>query len=127
MGNVRRRDDNSRGKVQNVRGDCVKNVLAECDAVSEMKEEDPSEPVSRSRLQTAVSCCCLRAVVVNVYGKGARTSRHVRVGETSASKPLAEASKGFYNWHQNRSSHVLREEHGGYLVTGHAVSGVQVA
>jgi hypothetical protein len=32
-----------------------------------------------------------------------------------------------YHWHQNRSSPGFREEHGGYLVTGHAVSGVQVA
>jgi len=93
--------------------------------VPEMKE-DPSEPAYRSRLQTAVSCCRPMAVVVNVHGKGARTSRHVRVGETSASEPLLRPRKDFY-WHQNRSSSGLREEHGGYLVTGHAVSGVQGA
>ena len=37
-------------------------------AVSEMKE-GPSEPVYRSRLQTAVSCCRPMAVVVNVTEK----------------------------------------------------------
>jgi len=48
---------------------CVKNALREeCDAVPEMKV-GPSEPVSRNRLQTAVSCYCLRAAVVNVTEK----------------------------------------------------------
>ena len=41
---------------------------SERDAVSEMKE-DPSEPAYRRRLQTAVSCCRLTAVVVNVTEK----------------------------------------------------------
>ena len=38
-----------------------------------------------------------------------------------------EASKQIYNWHQNRSAPSLRKERGGNLITGHAVSGVQVA
>jgi hypothetical protein len=126
MGSVRRRDDNSRGKVQNVRGDCVKNVLAERDAVSEMKEEDPSEPVSRSRLQTAVSCCCLRAVVVNVHGKGARTSRHVWVGETSASKPLIRPRKTLLA-SKPEPSPCSGKSMAECLATGHAVPGVEVA
>ena len=48
---------------------CVKNaLLGECDAVPEMKV-GPSEPASRSRLQTAVSCYCPTAAVVNVTEK----------------------------------------------------------
>jgi hypothetical protein len=38
-----------------------------------------------------------------------------------------EASKQISRWHQNRSALALREEHGGNLITGHAVSGVEVA
>ena len=49
-----------------VRG-CVKNARKR-NAVPEMKE-DPSEPTSRSRLQTAVSCYRPMAAVVNVTEK----------------------------------------------------------
>ena len=48
---------------------CVKNaLLMERGAASEMKE-GPSEPVSRSRLQTTVSCCFPMEAVVNVTEK----------------------------------------------------------
>ena len=98
----------------------------ECDAVAEMKE-DPSEPACRSRLQTAVSCCRPMAGVVNVHGKGARTLRHVGVGETSASKPLLRPRNRTTAGIKTGAALSLREEHGGNLFTGHAVSGVQVA
>ena len=80
---------------------CVKNALVERDAVPEMKE-DPSEPACRSRLQTAVSCCRPMAVVVNVHGKGA-TYASCAGWRDERKQTTAEASKGFYNWHQNRS------------------------
>ena len=66
------------------------------------------------------------AVVVNVHGKGATHASCVGWRD-ERKQTTAEASKGFYNWHQNRSAPALREEHGGNLVTGHVVSGVQVA
>ena len=61
------------------------------------------------------------------YGKGVSKSRHVRVRETNASEPLMRPRNRSTWWHQNRSAPALREEHGGNLVTGYAVSGVQVA
>ena len=47
--------------------DCAKNVLAEHDAVSEMKV-DPSKSVCRSRLQTAVSCFSPKGCGSERYG-----------------------------------------------------------
>ena len=43
-----------RGHRRSVTGDCVKKARKRC-AVREMKE-DPSEPLCRTRLQTAMSC-----------------------------------------------------------------------
>ena len=104
---------------------CVKNALVERDAVPEMKE-DPSESACRSRLQTAVSCCRSMAVVVNVHGKGA-THASCAGWRDERKQTTVEASKQIFRWHQDRSALALREERGGHLITGHAVSAVEVA
>ena len=54
-------------------------------------------------------------------------SRHVWIRETSESKPLAKASKQNYDDIKTGAHSRLREEHGGYLLTDHAVSGAEEA
>ena len=68
MGSVRRGDDNSRGKVQNVLCQEERASFGARHAVPEMKV-GPSEPAFRSRLQTTVSCFGPMAEVVNVTEK----------------------------------------------------------
>ena len=61
------------------------------------------------------------------YGKGLRKSGHVRVRETNASEPLMRPRNRSTDGIKTGRAPALREEHGENLVTGHAVSGVQVA
>ena len=98
----------------------------ERDAVSEMKE-GPSEPAYRSRLQTTVSCCCPMAMVVNVTEKAQRRLRHVWVRETNANEPLMRPRNRSTDDIKTGAPPLSRKECGGNLITGHAVSGVQVA
>jgi hypothetical protein len=74
-----------------------------------------------------MSCYGPMAAVVNVMVKRRDIRlRHVRMREVSANEPLV-THRNNYRWHQNRRAVRLREEHGGYLLTGHAVSGVEAA
>ena len=96
------------------------------DAVSEMKE-DPSQPACRSRLQTTVSCCRPMAVVVNVTEKARLRLRHVLVRETNASEPPMRPRNRSTGDIKTGAPPLSGKEYGGNLITGHAVSGVQVA
>jgi hypothetical protein len=107
-----------------VRG-CVKNVLRH-DAVSKMKG-GPSESACRSRLQTAVSCWSRKAAGGERYGKGAARLHQVRVKETSANELLMRHRNRSTEGIKNGAPPLSREEHGGNLLIGHAVSGVQAA
>jgi hypothetical protein len=55
-------------------------------AVQSMRE-GPSEPGSRTRLQTTQSCARLTTRVVSVCGKGEHQARQVTPQKTNASKP----------------------------------------
>ena len=88
---------------------------------------DPSKPPCRGRFQTAISCFGPMAAVVNVMVKrrGIR-SRHVGMRKTSANEPLMTHRK-FIVGIKTGVATLAREKHGGYLLTGHAVSGVKAA
>ena len=98
----------------------------EQDAVSEMKE-GPSQSACKSRLQTTVSFCCPIAVVVNVTEKARLRLSHVLVRETNASKPLMRSRNRSTGDIKTGAPPLSGKEYGGNLITGHAVSGVQVA
>ena len=88
----------------------------------------PSEPPCRRRLQTAISCFGPKAGVVNVMVKRRDfRSRHVGIGETNASDPLMKRRKRVEMTSKTRVGPLSWEEHGGYLLTGYAVSGVEAA
>ena len=107
----------------NARGAIVSRRREQRHAVREMRV-DPSEPPCRGRFQTAISCYGPMAAVVNVMVKR-RDNLITSCGdERDECKRTAEdASKG-HKWHQNRGVALPWEKHGGYLLTGHAVSGV---
>lgn len=52
----------------------------------------PSEPVNMRRLQTTLSSCFLREMVVSVKEKACK--RHVMLKEMNASEPLKRCRKG---------------------------------
>ena len=110
-------------KRRNARGAIVSRRREQRHAVREMRV-DPSEPPCRGRFQTAISCYGPMAAVVNVMVKR-RDNLITSCGdERDECKRTAEdASKG-HKWHQNRGVALPWEKHGGYLLTGHAVSGV---
>ena len=96
--------------------------LVERDAVPEMKE-DPSASAFRSRRQTTVSCCCTMAVVVNVTEKA--WLDHVMCGpERRTQVNHRQGLESYLHGIKTGVPTRVREEHGGNLVTGHAVSGV---
>jgi len=108
------------------RRDCVKKTRKR-HAVRKMKE-GPSKPPCRGRLQTAISCFGRESAVVNVMVKRrAIRARQVWIREMSASYPLDEASKLTLDDTKTGVFTLLWERHGGYLLTGHVVSGVEKA
>ena len=90
-------------------------------------KEGPLQPASRSRLQTTLSCCCPMAVVVNVTEKARLRLRHVLVRETNASEPPMRPRNRSTGDIKTGAPPLSGKEYGGNLITGHAVSGVQVA
>jgi hypothetical protein len=87
-----------------------------------MKDE-PSEPLCRKRLQTAMSCCGQKSVVVNVMVK--------RRGETASSKDERDECKWTFDEASKGSDDIKTgvaplpwDEHGRHLLTDHAMSGV---
>jgi hypothetical protein len=88
---------------------------------------DPSEPPCRGRFQTAISCYGPMAAVVNVMVKRRDMVITSCAGERDECKRTADDASKQVKWHQNRGAPLPWEEHGGNLLTGHAVSGVQAA
>ena len=95
-------------------------------AVREMKV-DPSRSPCRGRFQTATSCYGQAAAVVNVVVKRRGVSITSCVDEGDECKRTADDASKLFRWHQNRGATLPWEKHGGYLLTGHAVSGVKAA
>src|SRR5262249_26855123 len=105
---------------------CVKKTRKR-QAVRKMKV-GPSKSSCRRGLQTAVSCFSqkLRWGACTVKRRD-RRARHVGIRETNANEPPTT--------HRNTTSDDIRtgtacqgrEEHGGHLLTGRAMSGVQGA
>ena len=90
-------------------------------------EVGPSEPPCRRRLQTALSCYGPKAVVVNVRVKRCDDrAHHVWIREMSENEPLLKHRNG-YDGTETRVSPLSWEQYGGYLLTIHAVSGVEEA
>ena len=88
---------------------------------------DPSKPPCRGRFQTAISCYGPMAAVVNVMVKRRGILITSCVDERDECKRTADDASKMLRWHQNRGASLPWEKHGGYLLTGHAVSGVKAA
>ena len=86
-------------------------------------KEGPSESVCRNRLQTTVSCCNAKACGGERYGKAEAGFQHVWIRETNASEPLMKHRKLKHDIETGDSTS-FRDQRGGNLLTGHAVSGV---
>jgi hypothetical protein len=90
-------------------------------------EVDPPEPPCRRRLQTAISCCGPMTMVVNVMVKRRDSLiTSSKDGRDECKRSADEASKGLDDT-KTGVSQVSWEKHGRYLLTIHAVSGVQAA
>ena len=63
-------------------------------------------------------------VLVKRRGLG---SRHVGIRKTSESEPVGKASKQNYGGTKTGAYALPREQHGRYLLTGHAASGAEQA
>ena len=112
-----------RWNLKGMRRNCVKKTRKR-HAVREMRV-DPSEPPCRGRFQTAISCYGPMAAVVNVMVKRRGNMITSCVDERGECKRIADDASKMLRWHQNRGVSLPWEEHGGYLLTGHAVSGVK--
>jgi hypothetical protein len=88
-------------------------------------KEGPSKPPCGRGLQTAISCFGPKTAVVNVMVKRRDVrSRHVWIREMSANEPLKKHRKQVKQTPKTGIFTLSREEHGRYLPTGHAGSGV---
>ena len=89
-------------------------------------EVGPSKPACRSGLQTAISYFSPKGCGGERYGKSRDISRHVWLRETNESEPL-KTHRNVLNDIKTRGCPYSGKSMADYLLTGHAVSGVQVA